>query len=860
MKLAFASALLVCCLVLHGNPREGEFEAALSRLGGQVTFTDGGYNRSIPLNNLILERPGWGPVINPPMTGTYHITMPVAVDVQAVALWQHKRPGAMRQIKSFDVLLDGQLVKENCEIPRDQTQKETRFDLDGRTAKTVSIRIRELYPQEGKEAAWGGFDRVHVYSKTDLSELMSPPEEYTFKPVSVTTSHDWTAPKTYTVVKNVEGNPCLQWDAEELAAMRKELASNTFMQEQVAQGKSQLAGLLKKPPVVPKGEKNEEGEYIHVSDRKLMLSGETWGRIHNQLAVNALTAAMLWRLTDDAPCRDLAKAILMGYVKEYPNYRVGARPGFSHDPSVIFDQRLSDSTWLIMMVRAYDLIYDEFTAEERKDVEDVVLKANAKHIAGNRSHLISATNWAVISTAAILLTGYATHDADLVDIAENGWTNNKGGRQGGYKFQFKNGIGDDMLWKEGAMGYQGMALQGLITMAETLRHHGVDMYAANDGALKKLFDSELIFSYPNYVSPAIHDSGAVSIFNWNDTVWEYAYDNYRDPAYLPILKGITRWFPTRFQIFVSTTKYTVPDGAMETSKPLGSINFDSVGYAVLRLNGGDPFLLLDYGPHGSHSHLDKLNLDIFSHGEQLAADPGSAWYETAEYKEWYSKSFAHNLLIVDEQDQSPAKGMLVAFGGDEKEQHARAVCDEAVSGVMQDRSVYMTDEYIVDIFGAFSRLEHTYDLVWHLRGKPSLPDVFKPLDRKFENGGYRMLTGLSSCETKASWTAEFTAKGQTFTRLEHNKMTPFQCGTPGHVTRFIVPEVAEPTEYVTGHGVKGEDGPLTIFARRRAKSTVFCTVIDISGRNAVLDVKRGGDGLSTWVEVVTAAGRKRYGF
>ena len=76
-----------------------------------------------------------------------------------------------------------------------------------------------------------------------------------------------------------------------------------------------------------------------------------------------------------------------------------------------------------------------------------------------------------------------------------------------------------MLWKEGAMGYQGMALQGLITMAETLRHHGIDMYAANDGALKKLFDSELIFSYPNYVSPAIHDSGAVSIFNWNDTVW-----------------------------------------------------------------------------------------------------------------------------------------------------------------------------------------------------------------------------------------------------------------------------------------------------------------------------------------------------
>ena len=60
MKLAFTSVLLVCCLVLHGKPREGEFEAALSRLGGQVTFSGGGYNRSIPLNNLILDRNGWG--------------------------------------------------------------------------------------------------------------------------------------------------------------------------------------------------------------------------------------------------------------------------------------------------------------------------------------------------------------------------------------------------------------------------------------------------------------------------------------------------------------------------------------------------------------------------------------------------------------------------------------------------------------------------------------------------------------------------------------------------------------------------------------------------------------------------------
>lgn len=865
-----AVVLLCLLLVLNvcGAPRdvttkrEGEYLVASTRLGTKVTYSGGTWNGGIPLSNLVLEGNAWGPIINPPMAGTYHIKLALPVDLQGVAFWQHKRPGTMQQIRSVDILVNGKVVLENAEIPRDKTQTEFRFELGGITGQEVSLRVKSLYDRTGKEANWGGLDRVRIYSKTDLSAEMSPPDEYQIDVAAnaIQPTHDWQAPRTYTVVKNITGNPCLQWDAAELQGMRAELAVNPFMQEQLNRCRQQLSGLLKTPVSIPEAERDQAGKFIHVSDRKKMPDGRTWGKIHNDWSVNALTAAMVWRLTDEAPYAKLAKDILMEYARVYPNYQIGARPGFSHDPAKIFDQCLSDATWLIPIVRGYDLIYDQFTAEERQNLETNVLKDAAQLQARNRSHLQANTNWAVICTASILLTGYATHDDKLVDIAEKGWTDAKGRRSGGYPHQFRTGIGDDMLWKEGAMGYQGMALQGLICMAETLRHHGIDMYAANDGALKKLFDSELLFSYPNNISPAIHDSGLVSIFNWNDTVWEYAYENYRDERYLPVLQGITRWMPTRFQIFVSSTRYQAPAvSPQKSAETAESMNFDSVGYAVMRLRGGDPYLLLDYGPHGSHSHPDKLNIDLFVNGEQLIPDPGSVWYETTPYKEWYRHSFAHNLLIVDELEQTPTAARLLVFDGDESCRRARAVCDSAACGVTQDRALFLTPQYLVDVFGAFSRMEHTYDLVCHLRGTPALPAALAPFTDKLTGDGYRVLTDVRSMSSSDGFTASFTSTGQTFSQLQANVMASFTGGKPGTISRLLIP-AGTPTTYFTGYGLQEGQKPTTIFQRRQAKNTVFCTVVDFSGTNYVRNIRMTG-GLETGmvtVTVETADGVKNY--
>ncbi len=74
------------------------------------------------------------------------------------------------------------------------------------------------------------------------------------------------------------------------------------------------------------------------------------------------------------------------------------------------------------------------------------------------------------------------------------------------------------------------------------------------------------------------------------------------------------------------------------------------------------WLCLKYGPHGGgHGHPDKLNFVLYSRGQILGVDPGTAAYGVPIQNEWYKSTLAHNTLVVDEENQKPAEGKSLAF-------------------------------------------------------------------------------------------------------------------------------------------------------------------------------------------------------
>jgi hypothetical protein len=125
-----------------------------------------------------------------------------------------------------------------------------------------------------------------------------------------------------------------------------------------------------------------------------------------------------------------------------------------------------------------------------------------------------------------------------------------------------------------------------------------------------------------------------------------------------------------------------------------------------------------------------------------------------------------------------------------------------------DRALFLTPEYLADIFGAFTRLPRKLDLAWHIRGAftsdlPLQPFTFpEPRER-----GYSELANTTSAKTDKAWSATYAIEGQKI--------------------RFHAAPGTE-TEVITGDGWYGRERPRAIIQRRQTNETLYGNAVDIS--------------------------------
>jgi len=753
--------------------------------------------------------------------GRIDIRLIVPVDITAIEVVPYDYHGTSIQPKGIDISVDGKVMKHvDLEYG---PEKPTRIPLEAH-GQFVSVFITECHPPhttpDGKPGSFaGGWSRVRVLSTTDVASMLKPVDKFDV-PVSAANiaptfgAASGNAPEVVGQPRMTEGHPCTLWDKEDIVHYKEMLKTSKELQAQFTGLQKSLDVRITQPTSVPQPLKGPDGKYRHISDVET-LEGTPYGTIHNQLGLDIANLGTMYALTGDAKYADYCKKLLLAYADAFPNYVIGARPGFSHAPSLVFDQVLGDATWLIQVARGYDLIHDlpSITPEERKHIEDDFLKADTRHIVRNHSGLEASTNWSAIATCAVLTAGYATDDQELIDTAFYGIKGTKEKATGGLfdrHFSAK-AISADGLWVEGAMGYQFMALNALIMDAEMLWHHGIDMYRNNDCALKRLFDSPIEYSYPDFTAPAFHDSGHASIFGGDSFLYEYAYRRYRDPAYLQILNQIGMHLDAHFQQFPVSVLYDRDPKEKAAPAEKKSVNFFQVGYGCLRTTteAGTVNLILEYGPKSSHGHPDKLTLDLFALNDQLIMDPGSIWYEKPLYRRWYRTTLAHPTLVVDELDQIECGANQVVYGPADGMGMQRAWTRDAYPGVTMDRALFLTPNYVADIFGSFAKLPRKMDLAWHIRGQftSDLPLSAMKFPEPVENG-YNELANVRHVETDKPWSASMTRNA--------------------NVARFVAAG-GTPTDVIVGDGHYGLETPPTILERRTVNATIYGNAVDISG-------------------------------
>jgi hypothetical protein len=807
-------------------------------MGASAQESGSPYNKDWPANNTLMASAGGGGVLigGPLAGGRVDIHLIVPVDIKAIEVTPLDYHGT-QQPKAIDIFVDGKQVSKGVPLPHNPGVP-YRIPLVAH-GQNVGILITDSYPPEppanegDKLKDYGGWSRLRVMSTTDVASLMKPAAQYQVADatdpdfIEATSNSSTTGDKVKVVgqPRQATGHPCTLWDKEDVEHYKKMLGENKELKEQFDGLKKSLDVRITQPINVPQGIKDAKGNWTHLSDAKTdPVTNSLYGAVHNQLCLDVANLGLMWQLTGDNKYADFAKKILLAYADAYPTYGIGARPGFSHAPSIIFDQVLGDAIWFVPLARGYDFIHDYtgITADERKHIEDGFIKPEAQWIVKNHSMMEASTNWSAIGTCAVLTAGYATEDQDLINTALYGINGTADKPTGGLYDRHFSGkaIQPDGLWVEGAMGYQFMALQALVMDAETLWHHNIDMYRYRDGALKHLFDSPIQYSYPDLTSPAMHDSGRDSIVGTDSFLYEYAYRRYQDPAYVPILNQIGHHLDTHYQQFPVSVLYDRDRDTKGTPPEWKSVNFFDVGYGILRLTTpqGTNSVLLAYGPEGSHSHPDELSLDIYALNDVLEMVPGTAWYELPIYHHWYHTTFAHPTMTIDEKDQQssfdgkPAHSTQLVYGSADTMGIERASNNEAYPGVILDRSIFVTPNYVGDLFGGFAQLPRKMDMVYHIRGKFTsdlpLESWSFPAPVSY---GYDELTNVqhTAAPTDKPWAATLVRKD----------------GAIAHV----VAAGGTPTEVIEGDGHYGLETPPTIVERRMTNATIYGNAIDISG-------------------------------
>jgi hypothetical protein len=416
----------------------------------------------------------------------------------------------------------------------------------------------------------------------------------------------------------------------------------------------------------------------------------------------------------------------------------------------------------------------------------------------------------------------------------------------------------------------------MVDDAEMAWHHGLDLYRYNDCILKYMFDFPILMSYPDLTTPGENDAhhesmivcaypNQINNFGAAPNLYEYAYRRYGDPTYLALINNPTEKaylanpipMPppaapgtpppppdtpkpiltqrhltlTRIGVMPASLMYDIDPTKDASIPPSPSVNYNLVGFGILRTpsvtGGGTQNLILSYGPTASHGHPDKLQIDLFALGDVLVATPGINFpYNNPNIPKWLHTTLAHNTLTVDEKSQdyfgsnqkSTAHADQIIFAPASTVGMQRAWTDSVYPGVTMDRALFMTPNYLADVFGAFSTAPHKYDLAWHIRGDATLDLALKPITFDPSVNGYNWFTSANASDaTDKPWTV-------TSTRDTHVARLHV-AGNPS--TQAII---GEGGIYVDSTAPKGKTTAPTIIERREnTPSTIYGNALDFSG-------------------------------
>ncbi len=443
------------------------------------------------------------------------------------------------------------------------------------------------------------------------------------------------------------------------------------------------------------------------------------------LAERALHAALLGALTDDAPARALARNILEQYAEQYLHY-----PNADNvlGPSRPFFSTYLESIWLLQLTLALSFLESTPSGQSNAlgaGVRERLILPSATLIASYDEGMSNRQVW---NNAALMAAARLLEDRGMFERAVHG--------PSGLNAHLGHALLEDGSWYEGE-NYHLFAHRGL-WYGERLASFGGELLPAD---LERRYRDGFIAPFrtilPDLTYPSRRDSQyAVSIrqprFAESCELGLAYGDDERLTSMLARLydpsvprgetgrrsssADVERNLPAtglqRTDLSWRTLLCSRPELPSLSPLPLRSDLLASQGIGVIRRNGGDTYVSLDYGHSGGgHGHPDRLNLTLMDNATRWFDDPGTGSYVDPTLH-WYRSTLAHNAPIVDGRSQPRVDGTLVAFEDDGEAGWISARASLA-PGLVVTRSVVVLNDYLVDSLQWESNESHEIGLPMH---------------------------------------------------------------------------------------------------------------------------------------------------
>ena len=533
---------------------------------------------------------------------------------------------------------------------------------------------------------------------------------------------------------------------------------------------------------------------------------------------------------------------------------------------------------------AFDLVAPLLTPDEQQAVTTYLRQLALDGIDYHQGHPLTP-NMSFVCHWRIGLIGYAIGDPEIIEWAINdpgpdGWNRRPDvgsqkrnmGRWGGFKQRIEYTLTDGTFWDEATI-YGNFSILGMMYLAEAARNYdGTDLYnytSPDGGSLRKAIAGMVSLAYPiertgvrggsvrmatlgdgstsppNRINSEAGDAYFVNkpnVFPERQNLFpiiELAYHAWKDPMYAWLLslnssrKECLGWFeyvPVTLLLGETLPPQNPPVG-------LASAIYPETAIAVLRSDESPSYwtsrgivAIQQMGRSYMHEHRDKFEIMLWGRGRLLYPDWNAHQYEAYQFG-WTRNGWAHSTLIVDESN--PKGGAYTERHDFNPDVKFLATTSNAIyDNVTQTRALLLTNDYLLDFFGADSPRERTYDWFIHGIGRVSLPfeEAFQPSTDLLKP--YHWIDKERKLETDQTWSADFVQSSggvipgmgaftdEWFNAKVGVRMTLL--GEPG-TTAYAGDGLFNPTPNLREYGNPEGTIPL-VMARRKAKTTCFAAM------------------------------------